>query len=32
MNNELRRLLVWLAVGFALTETTVMAINVWLFR
>jgi hypothetical protein len=32
MNKGLRWLLVWLAVGFALTEITVMALNVWFSR
>jgi hypothetical protein len=32
MNNGLRWLLVWLAVGFALTEIAVMALNVWFSR
>lgn len=32
MNKGLRWLLVWLVVGFALTEITVMALNVWFSR
>ena len=29
MNNGMRGLLLWLVVGFALTQIAVMALNVW---